>query len=261
MRRSIAAIVGKEMRLYFSSPIVYVLAAVFLIITDFLAYLQIVNYSNMATQMMRFQQDLSQLNMHRFIFQPSFGNMGFILLLMTPLLTMRLISEEKKGRTLELLLTSPLTISEIVLGKFLAAFSIYLILLALTLHLPLILATFTTIPIAPLISAYLGLAMMGGIFVSFGLFASALSENQIVSAVTSFGILIGLWVMGAGGAESGGGVETPMQAVLDFLSLGRHLDNMLKGLIDTRDISYFLSLTALGLFLSHRVIESTRWRG
>ncbi len=258
--KSIAAIVGKEMRLYFSSPIVYVLAAVFLMITDFLAYLQIVNYSNLATQMMRFQQDLSQLNIHKFVFQPSFGNMAFILLLMVPLLTMRLISEEKKGRTMELLLTSPLSITEIVLGKFMAAFSVYLILLAMTLHLPLILATFTTIPMKPMISSYLGLAMMGGVFVSVGLFASTLSENQIVSAVTSFGILIGLWVIGAGGAESGGGAQAPMDAVLNFLSLGLHLDNMLKGLIDTRDISYFISLTLMGLFLSHRVIESTRWK-
>jgi ABC-2 type transport system permease protein len=254
------ALVGKEMRLYFSSPIVYVLAAVFLMITDFLAYLQIVNYANMSTQMMRFQQDLSQLNIHRFVFQPSFQNMAFILLLMVPLLTMRLISEEKKGRTLELLLTSPVSMTEIVLGKFLSAFSICLILLALTLHLPLILATMTTVPYKPLISAYFGLAMMSGLFVSFGLFASALSENQIVSAVTSFGILIGLWVIGAGGAESGGSGAIPMDAVLNFLSLGSHLDNMIRGLIDTRDISYFLSLTALGLFLSHRVIESTRWK-
>ncbi len=253
--KNIMAIVGKEMRLYFSSPIVYVLAAVFLMITGFLAYLQIVNYANMATQMMQFQQDLSQLNIHKFVFQPSFGNMAFILLLMVPLLTMRLISEEKKGRTLELLLTSPVSITEIVLGKFLAAFSICLILLALTLHLPLILASITTVPIAPLISAYLGLAMMSALFVSFGLFASTLSENQIVSAVTSFGILIGLWVIGAGGTG-----DSPMDAVSNFLSLGSHLENMFSGLIDTRDISYFISLTTLGLFLSHRVVESARWK-
>jgi ABC-2 type transport system permease protein len=258
--KNIAAIVGKEMRLYFNAPIVYVLTAVFLMITDFLAYSQIVFYSNMATQMMRFQQDIPEMNVHQIVFRPTFMNMSIILLLMVPLLTMRLISEEKKGRTLELLLTSPVSIIEIVLGKFLSAFSVYLILLAMTLHLPLMLSVFTTVPIKPLISAYLGLAMMGGIFVAFGLFASTLSENQIVSAVTSFGILIGLWLMGGSNAGDGG-VEAPITAVFNFMSLVSHLDNMVKGLIATSDIGYFLSLTALGLFLSHRVIESTRWRG
>ncbi|MBI3598711.1 MAG: ABC transporter permease subunit [Nitrospirae bacterium] len=249
--KNIVAIVGKEMRLYFASPIIYVMAAVFLLIADFLFYSQISLYS-----IMRFQQNLSQMSIHQVVFQPSFMNMGIILLLMVPLLTMRLISEEKKGRTLELLLTSPVSIIEIVFAKFLAAFLVYLILLTMTLHVPLILATLTTVSIKPLISSYLGLAMMGGVFVSFGLFASTLSENQIIAAVTSFGILIGLWLIRAG--DTGG--ETPMDAVLNFLSLVRHLDNMVKGLIDTRDISYFISLTTMGLFLSHRIIESTRWK-
>jgi len=257
--KNIAAMVGKEMRLYFSSPIVYVLAAVFLLITDFLFYGQIVFYSNMASQMMQFQQNMPNLNVHQVVFQPAFMNMGIILLLMVPLLTMRLFSEEKKARTLELLLTSPLTITEIVLAKFIAAFSIYLILLALTLHVPLMLSMLTPVSIKPLLASYLALALMGGVFVSFGLFASTLSENQVVSAVTSFGILIGLWLIG-GGQEAGGNAS-PMDAVLSFLSLVRHLENMVRGLIDTRDLGYFISLTLMGLFLSHRAIESTRWRG
>jgi ABC-2 type transport system permease protein len=162
---------------------------------------------------------------------------------------------------MELLLTSPLTITEIVLAKFLAAFFVYLILLILTLHVPLILSTLITVPIKPLIASYLGLAMMGAVFVAFGLFASTLTENQMIAAVTSFGILIGLWLVGAGDQSAmGGGEGTPVAAVLNFLSLVQHLDNMVRGLIDTRDISYFISLTLLGLFLSHRVIESSRWK-
>jgi ABC-2 type transport system permease protein len=224
--KNISAILGKEMRLYFISPVVYVVAAVFLLITDFLFYSQIRFYSDMAAQMMRFQQNMPQLNIHQVVFRPAFMNMGIILLLMIPLLTMRLFAEEKKWRTLELLLTSPLAITEIVFAKFLAAFLVYLMLLALTLHVPLILATLTTVPIKPLLSSYLGLAMMGGVFVSFGLFASTLSENQIIAAVTSFGMLIGLWLIGGSG-DAGGG-ETPMDAVLNFLSLVRHLDNMVR---------------------------------
>jgi ABC-2 type transport system permease protein len=230
---------------------------VFLLVTDYLFYSQIVYFSSLSTQMMQFQQNLPQLNIHNVVFRPAFMNMGVILLLLVPLLTMRLVAEEKKGRTMEFLLTSPLTIMEIVLSKFLAAFGLYLLLLALTLHVPLILVTITTVPMKPLLTSYLGLALMGGVFISFGLFASTLSENQIVAAVVSFGILIGLWLIGAGGEEA---ASTPMGAVVNFLSLIPHLDNMVKGLLDTRDLSYFITMILLGFFLSHRVVESSRWK-
>jgi ABC-2 type transport system permease protein len=256
--KNIGTLVGKELRLYFISPIVYVLAMVFLMIANFLFYSQISFYSNMATRMMQFQQNMPNLNIHQIVFHPTLMNMAIILLLMTPLLTMRLFAEEKKGRTMELLLTSPLTITEIVFAKFLSAFLVYMILLTLTLHVPLILSLWTTIPIKPLLTSYLGMALMGGVFVAFGLFASTLTENQMIASVTSFGILIGLWLVGAGQGEGGAG--TPLSAVLDFLSLVSHLDNMVRGLIDTRDLGYFISMTLLGLFLSHRVVESSRWK-
>jgi len=255
--RNILALVGKEMRLYFVSPVAYIVAMVFLLVTDYLFYSQIVYFSNLSTQMMQFQQNLPQLNIHIVVFWPAFMNMGVILLLLVPLLTMRLVAEEKKGRTLEFLLTSPVTITEIVLSKFLAAFGLYLLLLALTLHIPLILSTLTTISIEPLLTSYLGLMLMGGVFIAFGLFASTLTENQIVAAVLSFGILIGLWLINPGSEES---AATPLGSALNFLSLIPHLDNMLKGLLDTRDLSYFLSMILLGFFLSHRVLESSRWK-
>ncbi len=244
---NIITLVGKEMRLYFISPIVYVVAMVFLLVSDYLFYSQIVFYSTLSMQMMQFQQNLPQLNVHTVVFRPSFMNMSIILLFIVPLLTMRLFAEEKKGRTFELLFTSPLTITEMILAKFLSAFLIYLLLLALTLHLPLILSTLTPVSIKPLLASYLGLALMGGVFVAFGLFASTVTENQIIAAVVSFG----------GRQEAGG---TPLAEVVNFLSLVQHLDNMVKGLLDTRDISYFLSMTLLGLFLSHRIVESTRWK-
>ncbi len=254
--RNIVTLVSKEMRLYFSSPIIYVVAMVFLLISDYLFYAQISFYSNLSMQMMRFQQDLPQLNIHTVVFRPSFMNMSIILLFVMPLLTMRLFAEEKKGRTFELLFTSPLTITEMILGKFLSAFLVYLLLLALTLHVPLILFALTTVSIQPLLASYLGLVLMGGVFVAFGLLASTVTENQIIAAVTAFGILLGLWLIGGGQDTSG----TPMGEVINYLSLVQHLDNMIKGLIDTRDLSYFLSMTLLGLFLSHRMIESTRWK-
>lgn len=255
--RNIATLIGKEMKLYFISPIAYVVAAVFLLVSDYLFYNQILFYSSLSTQMIRFQGNAPQLNIHQAVFRPTFLNMSIILLLIMPLLTMRLFAEEKKGRTTELLLTSPLTITEIVLGKFLAAWLIYLLLLGFTLHMPLLLGIFTQISWKPLLASYLGLALMGGIFLSIGLFASSLTENQIVAAVIAFGILIGFWLIGlsAQNVEGTAGGE-----VVKYLSLLDHLDNFVKGLIDTRDLTYFVSMTTLGLFLTHRVIESQRWK-
>ncbi|MFQ5950026.1 MAG: ABC transporter permease [Nitrospiria bacterium] len=255
--RNILTLAGKEFRLYFISPIAYVVAMVFLAVSDFLFYSQVRFYSGLSMQMMQFQGNLPQLNIHQAVFRPTFLNMSIILLLIMPLLTMRLFSEEKKARTTELLMTSPLRITEIVLGKFLAAWGVYLLLLVLTLHLPMILSIVTEISWKPLFASYLGLFLMGGVFLSMGLFASALTENQIIAAVISFGILIGLWLAGATAHRAG---ETPLGQVTNYLSLMGHLDNFVKGLISTRDLTYFISMTLFGLFLTHRVVESQRWK-
>lgn len=255
--RNIWTLAGKELKLYFISPIAYVVATVFLAITDYLFYGQIVFYSGLSAQMMRFQGNMPQLNIHQAIFRPTFLNMSIILLLIMPLLTMRLFAEEKKGRTNELLMTSPMTITEIVLGKFLAAWLVYFLLLVLTLHLPLILSMFVPVAWKPLLASYLGLFLMGGVFLSMGLFASSLTENQIIAAVISFGILLGFWLIGLSAQTAG---DSPAGKVAGYLSLLEHLDNFVKGLINTRDLTYFISMMLLGLFLTHRVVESQRWK-
>ena len=255
--KNIGVLVRKELRLYCVSPIVYVVGMVFLGISDYLFYAQAVYYSSISTQMMRFQGNLPQVNIHQALFRPPFLNMGVILLFIVPILTMRLFSEEKKGKTLDLLLTSPLHLTEIILGKFLAAWLIYLSFLAISLHLPMIMSLFTDVDWRPLIASYLGLALVGGLFVAMGLFASSMTENQVVSAVLGFGMLIGLWLTGATSQE--GGASVPGQ-ILGYFSLIDHMDNFMKGLIDTSDLAYFVSLTLFGLFMTHRVLESHRWR-
>jgi len=255
--KNIATLVGKELRLYFISPIAYVVAMVFLAVTDFLFYSQIRFYSGLSLQMMQFQGNMPQLNIHDAVFRPTLMNTSIILLLIMPLLTMRLFAEEKKGKTNELLMTSPVTISEIILGKFLASMVVYLLLLVLSLHLPLILSIVTDISWKPLMASYLGLFLMGSVFLSMGLFASSLTENQIIAAVISFGILIGLWLIGSSAHGAGG---SALSEVANYLSLVSHLDNFVKGLLSTRDLSYFVSMTLLGLFLTHRVVESERWK-
>ncbi len=254
---NIFTLVGKELRLYFISPIAYVVAMVFLAVSDFLFYNQIRFYSGLSMQMMQMQGNMPELNIHDAIFRPTLMNMSIILILIMPLLTMRLFAEEKKARTSELLMTSPITITQIVLGKFIAVMVVYLLLLVLSLHLPLLLSVAVPISWAPLFASYLGLFLMGGVFLSMGLFASSLTENQIIAAVISFGILIGLWMVSASGHNAGG---SAFKEVASYLSLMSHLDGFVKGLISTRGITYFISMTLLGLFLTHRVVESDRWK-
>jgi len=255
--KNIFTLVGKELRLYFISPIAYVVAMVFLAVSDFLFYNQIRFYSGLSMQMMQMQGNMPELNIHDAIFRPTLMNMSIILILIMPLLTMRLFAEEKKARTNELLMTSPITITQIVLGKFIAVMVVYLLLLVLSLHLPLLLSAAVPISWAPLFASYLGLFLMGGVFLSMGLFASSLTENQIIAAVISFGILIGLWMVSASGHNAGGSV---FKEVASYLSLMSHLDGFVKGLISTRGVTYFISMTLLGLFLTHRVVESDRWK-
>jgi len=255
--RNVVILAGKELKLYFVSPVVYVLGAVFLAICDYLFFSQVYFYSTMATQMMRFQGNMPQLNIHQAVFRPTFMNMSIILLLMVPILTMRLFAEEKKGKTSELLMTSPLRITEIVLGKFLAAWLVLLLLLVMTLHLPVLLSLFSPVTWRPLISSYLGLSLMGAVFISFGLFASSVTENQMIAAALGFGILIGFWLLGATAQADNASV---FSQVLSYLAMAEHLDNMVKGLIDTKDVTYFVSMMTAGLFMTHRVVESQRWK-
>lgn len=208
-------------------------------------------------RMMQFQNNLPELNIHDAVFRPTLFNMSFILLLIMPLLTMRLFAEEKKEHTNELLMTSPITITEIVFGKFIAALVVYFLLLVLSLHLPLMLSLAVDISWKPLFTSYLGLFLMGAVFLSMGLFASALTDNQMIAAVISFGILIGLWMAGASVHTAG---ESALGQVANYLSMSNHLDQFIKGLISSRSLTYFISMTALGLFLTHRVVESQRWK-
>ena len=255
--KNILTLVGKELHLYFISPIAYVVAMVFLSISDFLFYKQIQYFSGLSLRMMQFQNNLPELNLHDAVFRPTLFSMSIILLLIMPLLTMRLFAEEKKEHTNELLMTSPITITEIVLGKFIAALGVYLLLLLLSLHLPLMLSLAVDVSWKPLFTSYLGLSLMGSVFLAMGLFASALTENQIIAAVISFGILIGLWMVGASVHTVG---ETALGQVANYLSMSAHLEQFVKGLISSRSLTYFISMTVLGLFLTHRVVESQRWK-
>jgi len=253
----IIALAAKEIRVAMMSPILYVVAGVFLAIVG-LFFSQIVTVASLqSVQMLRFQGALPQLNLTVLVFHPIFRNIHVILLLVIPLLTMRLLSEERKHKTVELLMTSPLTLTQIVAGKYLAALAIFAGLLALTGYMPILLAAWGTVDWPTVLSGYLGLLLVGGVYLAIGLLASSLTENQISASIVTLGLVLGFWVIGWAGmtAES-----TTVQPVLEHLSINQHLDRFLKGLLDSASVVYTFSVTGFGLFLTHRVLDSGRWR-
>ncbi|MBM4125585.1 MAG: hypothetical protein FJ246_11665 [Nitrospira sp.] len=253
----VLAIVAKELRSYFVSPIVYVVSAVFLLIFGVLSYLAVVNAGSQAIRLMQIQGAAPQLNLNDLVFRPTFYSLAIVLMLVLPLLTMRLFAEERKLKTFELLMTSPIGIHEIVIGKFLGVYTVFLGLLVLTGLVPLVLSIYSSFDWNPVLTSYLGLALLGGLFLSTGVMTSALTENQIVAAFLSFGLLILVWLLGGVGAVLG---DTPIGHLASYLSFIEHYDRLVRGLIDTKDLIYYGCGLALTLFLAHRVVESQRWK-
>ena len=250
----ILTIAGKELRTYLVSPMAWVVATVFLGVSGLLFYNIVTWYSMQSFQMMRFPM-MGHMNVNRMVFQPTFHNMAVTLLLLVPIVTMRLLAEEKKNRTAQLLFTSPVRLGEIVAGKYLAAMVLLSGMLLVSLYMPLLVWFYGSLDWGPIFTGYLGMVLLLGAFVAFGLFASSLTENQIIAAVLTFGILLVFWLLGWA-AELGG----DFAKVFEHLSIITHLEGFLKGVIEVKDVVYYVSVAAFGLFLTHRVLESNRWR-
>ncbi len=252
----VQALIAKEVRSYFVSPVVYVVGAVFLLIVGLLSYLYIVFAGAQAIQLMQIQGQ-AQINLNDLVFRNLFASIRFVLLIILPILTMRLFAEEKKLRTFEFLMTSPIGLNEIVAGKFMSVVLIFLGLLGLTGLIPLTLSLFSDFDWYPIFTGYLGLVLLGGLFLAIGLLASALTENQIVAAFVSFGLLLFLWLLAGLGSLLG---DTAAGQIISYISYMDHYDKLVRGLIDTKDLVYFGSAIVLMLFLAHRVVDSARWK-
>jgi ABC-2 type transport system permease protein len=176
-----------------------------------------------------------------------------------PLVTMRLFAEERRSGTIELLLTYPVRDGAVLVGKYLAALTLYGTMIAATLAYPAIVlwVARANVEWGPLLTGYIGLLLMGGMFLAVGLLASSLTENQIVAAVVTFGVLLIFWIIGWT-AEFATGT---LGVVLTHLSILEHNDTFAKGVLDTKDIIYYLNFTFLALFLALRSLESRRWNG
>lgn len=259
--RNILAIVDREMRAYFVSPVAYVVLTIFVFLSGVFFQTittQMVNAAQVsALQSQRFGGPPQPIDMPGLISQQYFGTLSVILLFMLPMITMGLFSEEKKRGTIELLLTAPLTDLQIVLGKYLSAVAFYVLLMATTLVPMSILFYYSDPSPGPILSGYLGLFLYGVGLLALGLFISTLSENQMVSGVLSFGVILLLWMVDVMGQTA----SATTRSVMTYLSILSHLGEFMGGVLATSNVIFYLSMTFLGLFLTYRSIDSLRWRG
>ena len=236
--RNTLTIAWKETKLYFSTPTAYIVGAMFLALTG-------VFFVDGVTL------PFAEASIRNLVLRSS-----FLLLFLSPLLTMRLLAEEQKLGTLELLLTAPVRDWEVVIGKYIASFVILVATIALTSYYTALLYGFGNPDTGPMLSAYLGLVLYGAAALAVGLMASSLSSNQIVSAVVGIALLLILsFIDQIGGVVTGAASE-----VLTGMSMNTHFVDFTRGVIDTSHVVYFVSLAAVFLFLTVRSLETRRWR-
>jgi ABC-2 type transport system permease protein len=235
--RNAFTIARRELSAYFTSPVAYVVTAGFLVIAGYFFYF-ILYYSQEATL--------------RYLF----NNLTTILLFVAPILSMRLLAEEQRSGTIELLLTAPVRDWEVVLGKWAAALAFWLVMLLPTLLYPFFLSRFGDPDWFPIITGYLGIILLGGVLLALGTLTSALTQNQVVAAVLGIGLTILLWLIGAAGDFAG----SSLSGFFQYLALSTHFYDLTRGVVDTKNLIYYLSVIVAALFLATRVLESRRWR-
>src|SRR5213594_917527 len=231
------------MRLYFTSPIAYVVVAIFALIAGYFFYSIFAFFTLASMQSMMNPAMARELNVTDSVMRPLFSNISVILLLLMPLVTMRQFAEERRSGTIELLLTYPVRDGAVLAAKYLAALALYGLMLVLTLLYPGIVVAFARLEWGPVATGYVGLLLMGSTFIAVGLFASSLTENQIVASITTFGILLILWIIGWSADYAGGA----WGKVLQHLSILEHNDNFAKGVLDTKDVLYYANFIAVAL--------------
>lgn len=252
---NILAIARKELRGYFASPMGYVVVGMYALIFGFfyIAYLNMFVRQSMAGP----QFGGGPLDINQQLIRGVLMNSVVVTLFVAPLITMRTYAEEKRAGTIELLLTSPITDFQIIMGKFLGAMALYTVMLAVTLLHMAILFVYGDPEWRPVAAGYLGLFLLGGCFISVGLLFSSLTKNQIVAGILTLVTLLLLWVIDWIGSFAGPTVSS----LLSYLSLVGHTEDFMRGVIDSQHIVYYISFTTFGLFLTAKAVDAERWRG
>lgn len=234
--RNVTAIAGRELRAYFDAPVAYIVVVTFLAVTGWLFFSQLF-LAGRATA--------------RTLFTPSPFSPSLLLVVLAPAVTMRLIAEERKTGTIELLTTMPLTDAQLVLGKFLAGFGLIGVALLLTLAYPISVSFIGRLDWGPVVAGYIGLGLFSASLIAIGVFCSSLTDNQIVAFIMSFLVSAALyyvfWLQIL--------LPPTLAPILEYLSVSYHLDNMARGVIDSRDVIYYLSVTAGALFLATQSVS------
>jgi len=255
--KGFASVYRKELYSLFASPIFYAVAFTFLVLAGYFFYSAVVYYNLLSFQAAQNPMMARQMNIMEMVLRPFFFDLSIVLLLLSPLLTMRLLAEERKSGTIELLFTYPLPDRAIILAKFAAVVSAYAVILAGTLPGIFLLNQMANPVWKPILCGYLGGFLLGSSFMALGIFTSSVTQNQIIAAVLAFGGLLMLWVIGWAKSYAGAGLGE----VIDYLSVIKHFDTFSKGVLDSRDLLYYLIFTVFFLFLTLRQMASYRWRG
>ena len=253
--RNVWIIFRKELRSYFVSPVAYVLLVMFALIFGWFFWnmLGAFVFYSMASQM---RGEMMPMNINEQIIRGLLGNMNVVALFFIPVITMRLFAEEKRNGTIELLATSPIFDVEVILGKWLAAVTLYAAMLLLTGLNLVFIFKFGNPDWKPLLVGYLGLLLQAAALLAIGTFISSLTKNQIIAGAASFGVCLLIFVLGWAS-----GYETSTWAqVLSYMSVTTHMESFAKGVLDSKDAVYYATVIFLGLFLTARSLESLRWR-
>jgi len=251
----IGAIAWRDFKSYFTSPMGYILMAFFMAMMGYMFFGQLSWFA--AQSMQHNPYGGGQQSIADGVVRPLFQNMFIIHLLVLPAITMRLFAEEKKLHTYELLQTAPITLTHIVLGKFFSGLYFLLAMLAPTLVYPIILYIWGNPEFGPILTCYLGTILLYCSYIAIGMFFSSMTENQIVAFVSTFFTLLFLWII----AWMSQSVGKTLGDVLTYLSIIHHfITGFGQGIINSVDVVYYLSVTGVFLFLTHRVLDSYRWR-
>ncbi|MBN2243807.1 MAG: ABC transporter permease subunit [Acidobacteria bacterium] len=254
--QNILAIWQREIKSYFVSPVAYVVLTVFLLLSGFFFFSYLSQVIQATMMQAQFGQSSQPIDVPGIVFKSLLQTTSVVLLFVIPMLTMGLFAEEKKRGTIELLLTTPVGHFQAIAGKYLASLTFLLILILTNIITVLPLFLYGEPDLKPMLSGYLGMFLYGITLLAVGLFISTLTENQIVAVMLTFGVSLALFVIESFSAAATGVAKS----VIDYLSVMSHLEDFIKGVVDTSHIIYYVTFAFVGLFLAYRSLESMRWK-
>ncbi|MBN23172.1 MAG: hypothetical protein CL678_17940 [Bdellovibrionaceae bacterium] len=254
--RIIWTIATRDFKAYFVSPIAYIVTGIYMALMGIFFHSGLEYFHRQAMQYNQFGGRGEAANFVDHIIRPTYGNMNVLFLFIVPFITMRLFSEEKKLHTLEMLMTAPVKTHQMVLGKFLSSMMLVGLMLLLTSIFPIILFATGNPHWGAIFTNYLGTLLMASCCVSLGMLFSSMTENQIIAGALGFGAGLFFWIINMVAYS----LSSTGKIIVEYFSLIGHFDNFSKGVINSSDLIYFLSFIFVTLFMTHRVIDSYRWR-